>query len=80
MKIEQGAPDERTSEFTGIFIRAPRFVQETINCEPVAYLENEVVGVLQDNKLALTFHPELTKDRRFHRWLIARIASSKMVD
>lgn len=78
LKIEQGAPDEQTSQFTGIFIRAPRFVQETINCEPVAYLENEIVGVLQDNKLALTFHPELTKDRRFHRWLIARIASSKM--
>ena len=31
----------------------------------VATLENETVGVLQGSKLALTFHPELTNDRRF---------------
>ena len=31
----------------------------------------EVVGVLDGARMALTFHPELTTDRRFHRWLLA---------
>ena len=43
--------------FTGIFIRAPRFIERSIRCEKVATLENETVGVLQGSKLALTFHP-----------------------
>jgi len=30
------------------------------------------VGVLDGARMALTFHPELTTDRRFHRWLLAR--------
>ncbi|GIR34057.1 MAG: hypothetical protein CM15mP47_2830 [Methanobacteriota archaeon] len=36
-------------------------------------LDDETVGVLDGSKLALTFHPELTNDRRFHRWLIDQI-------
>ena len=54
--------------FNGVFIRAPRFT--TVDCEAVAHLEKEVVGVIDGNRMALTFHPELTDDRRFHRWII----------
>jgi glutamine amidotransferase PdxT len=33
-------------------------------------LGDEVVGVKTGNRLALTFHPELSSDVGFHRWLI----------
>ena len=33
-------------------------------------LENEVVGVKHGNRLALTFHPELSQDYAFHEWLL----------
>ena len=53
-----------------MFIRAPRFDQESVECTPVVHLGEEVVGVLDGKKLGVTFHPELTLDRRFHRWLL----------
>ena len=51
--------------FPGIFIRAPRFgdVRDTVECT----LSGEVVGVRRRNRIALTFHPELSGDSRFHR-------------
>lgn len=72
----QAANNEGDS-FPGVFIRAPRFVQESIKCEKIVTLNDEIVGVLQGSKLALTFHPELTNDRRFHRWLINEIIVNK---
>ena len=56
--------------FPGVFIRAPRFDQASVECTPVVHLGDEVVGVLDGKKLGVTFHPELTLDRRFHRWLL----------
>jgi 5'-phosphate synthase pdxT subunit len=56
------------SKFQGVFIRAPRFTQGSKS--PIAWLENEIVGVLENNIMALTFHPELTNDFRFHAWLL----------
>ena len=58
-----------SDHFLGIFIRAPRYVSIGDSI-PVVYHGNTVVGVKEKNILALTFHPELTEDRRFHRWLI----------
>ena len=54
--------------FPGVFIRAPRFT--SVDCTPVAMFGTEVVGVLDGHRMALTFHPELTSDRRFHHWLL----------
>ena len=59
------------SNFPGVFIRAPRFLQGSNH--PVAWLDEEVVGVLEGNIMALTFHPELTEDYRFHFWLLNRV-------
>lgn len=73
---KQVAPQSSES-FPGVFIRAPRFIEDSINCQRIAMLETETVGVLQGSKLALTFHPELTGDRRFHRWLIEQISQNK---
>ena len=59
---------EGGSIFPGVFIRAPRFLQGSKH--PIAWLGEEVVGVLEGKKMALTFHPELTEDYRFHIWLL----------
>ena len=63
--------------FPGVFIRAPRFEKESVRCTTVARLGDEVVGVLDGNKLGVTFHPELTMDRRFHRWLLTQAAATR---
>lgn len=60
---------EQLSPFPGVFIRAPRFT-DTAHSTPVATRETEVVGIRENNRVALTFHPELSGDYRFHEWLI----------
>lgn len=67
------APAE-SIEFLGIFIRAPRF--DDCKAEAVVYLNDEIVGIRDENRLGLTFHPELTQDRRFHRWLIREMEAT----
>ena len=56
--------------FPGVFIRAPRFSEVGTNSQVTAIHQDEVVGVLCGNRMALAFHPELSDDRRFHRWLL----------
>lgn len=57
------------ANFHGVFIRAPRFSDEG-SAQPIAWFEDEVVGVRDGSCMALTFHPELTDDSRFHRWVL----------
>tara|TARA_B100000459_G_scaffold126393_1_gene79357 strand:- start:2511 stop:3203 length:693 start_codon:yes stop_codon:yes gene_type:complete len=76
LPVESSQNTEDSSVFPGVFIRAPRFVQTSIHCIPVAFLDDEVVGVQDGSYLALTFHPELTNDYRFHRWLLHKCYSS----
>ena len=57
-------------EFPGVFIRAPRFVETGTDSEVTATLGEEVVGVRSKNRMALTFHPELSSDSGFHVWLL----------
>ena len=68
--ISHEAATSDDESFPGVFIRAPRFDSQSINCSVIAKMGDEVVGVMKESRLALTFHPELTLDRRFHRWLI----------
>lgn len=65
--------DEAT--FPGVFIRAPRFSDIGEGVSIVASHGDEVVGVCEGVRMALTFHPELTPDRRFHRWLLRKCLS-----
>lgn len=62
--------------YHGVFIRAPRFETSEVECATVAMLGDEAVGVLDGKRMALTFHPELTLDRRFHRWLLSEAERS----
>ena len=71
-----GSETQNSSDaFHGVFIRAPRFESDGIDCEVVARLGEEIVGVRDGSKCAVTFHPELTNDRRFHAWLLNEIAA-----
>ena len=58
--------------FPGIFIRAPRFGE--VHDDVLCTLSGEVVGVQRGNRLALTFHPELSEDSRYHRMLLEACA------
>ena len=57
-------------DFPGVFIRAPRFASHSESSSVAALHGEEVVGVRTGNRLALTFHPELSSDTGFHRWLL----------
>lgn len=59
--------------FHAVFIRAPVIEKVWGNCKAIAKFENKIVGALQGKKLALSFHPELTEDFRFHRMFLEMI-------
>ena len=63
--------------FPGIFIRAPKFTHIGINVKKVVMNGEETVGLMKENMLLLSFHPELTTDYRFHRWLIFKAKGNK---
>ena len=77
LEVASQAASALSEGFPGVFIRAPRFDPSTVECTPVAHLGEEVVGVLDGKKLGVTFHPELTLDRRFHRWLLHEAKNTK---
>ena len=57
-------------EFNGIFIRAPAITSIGENVVSIAQDGENIVGCTESKHMALTFHPELTNDFRFHRlWL-----------
>ena len=65
-------------EFPGVFIRAPRFVEMGDDAQVIARLGDEVVGVMTRNRMALTFHPELSQDSGFHEWLLETAAKQRV--
>ena len=57
-------------EFNGIFIRAPAITSIGENVVSIAQDGENIVGCTESKYMALTFHPELTNDFRFHKlWL-----------
>jgi 5'-phosphate synthase pdxT subunit len=53
-----------------VFIRAPWVEHVGDDVEVLAEVDGHPVAVRQDNVLAVAFHPELTDERRLHRWLL----------
>ena len=53
--------------YPAVFIRAPRILATGPGVEVLARHDGEPVAVLQGRIMGLTFHPELTDDRRLHR-------------
>lgn len=57
--------------YHAVFIRAPKIARVGKTVETLAALEDgTVVAARQGNLLATSFHPELTKDDRFHRYFL----------
>jgi pyridoxal 5'-phosphate synthase pdxT subunit len=53
-----------------VFIRAPWVEHVGDDVEVLAEVDGHPVAVRQGNVLAVAFHPELTDERRLHRWLL----------
>ena len=53
-----------------VFIRAPWVEHVGDEVEVLAEVDGHPVAVRQGNVLAVAFHPELTDERRLHRWLL----------
>jgi 5'-phosphate synthase pdxT subunit len=68
-----GAPPYRA-----IFIRAPIITDVGPGVEVVASLpDGSPVAAREGRLLASSFHPELTADRRFHRYFVEQVAGSR---
>jgi 5'-phosphate synthase pdxT subunit len=62
--------DSRFAEMRCVFIRAPRLVEPGRDVEVLVRVDGEPVLLRQGNRLACTFHPELTDDLRVHQLLL----------
>jgi len=78
--VERNAYGRQNQSFEGLvdllgnkemycFIRAPKILSYEDSVSPIATIENEVVGVIENNIVGLTFHPELTNDNVYLDWL-----------
>lgn len=56
------------------FIRAPGITDPGPGIEVLARHDDEIIMIGKDRHLALSFHPELTKDDRIHRYWLNRFA------
>jgi len=59
--------------FPGVFIRAPVITRVWGRAEVLAEHEGRVVLARQGRYLACSFHPELTGDRRLHRYFLEEV-------
>ena len=62
--------DFEGTPLTAVFIRAPWVEEHGEGVEVLAEVDGHPVAVRQGNMLAVAFHPELTDERRLHRWLL----------
>ncbi len=70
--------DPSFKPFRGIFIRAPLIESVGGDARALATLEDgRIVAAQQGHFLATSFHPELTRDDRFHRYFLALVAAAK---
>ena len=57
-----------------VFIRAPRIAEIGARVEVLAVVDDQPVAVRQGNVVAISFHPELTDDPRFHELLVEMVS------
>ncbi|BCX80122.1 pyridoxal 5'-phosphate synthase glutaminase subunit PdxT [Campylobacter sp. 19-13652] len=68
------------SEFKGVgsvpmvFVRAPVFADVGEGVQVLSVVNERIVAVRQDNMLATSYHPELTRDERVHRYFLESLS------
>jgi 5'-phosphate synthase pdxT subunit len=68
--------DGVAAPFHAVFIRAPLLESVGPGVIVLANLEDgSIVAARQGNLLATSFHPELTRDTRFHRYFLAKLGT-----
>ena len=88
--VERNAYGRQNESFEGLvnfldnsqmycFIRAPKILKTGKNVKNIAFIDEEVVGVQQNNIAAFTFHPEFTNDKNYLSWLKYFIEEGKNV-
>ena len=60
-----------------VYIRAPRIVKTGADVEVLTERDGFPVLVRQRHILAATFHPELSTDRRVHRFFVDLVRSAR---
>lgn len=68
---------DSSSDFNGVFIRAPKIVRIGDSIDTIAWLDEEPVMVRQGKILAATFHPELTDDLRVAKYFLNEVCGGK---
>jgi pyridoxal 5'-phosphate synthase pdxT subunit len=69
---------ERGRPFHAIFIRAPLIESVGKRVQVLARLEDgTIVAARQGNLLVTSFHPELTKDTRIHKYFLEQVGSGR---
>ena len=64
--------------YHAIFIRAPLMQSVGDKVKVLATLEDgAIVAARQDNLLATSFHPELTRDTRFHEYFLKKLTKDE---
>ena len=67
-------PDGDSKPFPAVFIRAPKVAAVKGEAALIAQLPDGTgVAAQEGNSLATAFHPELTKDNRFHRYFLSLV-------
>lgn len=77
-EIDIPALGDGQAPFPAVFIRAPWIERVGPGVEILARLpDGPIVAARQGNLVATAFHPELTDDRRFHRYFLSIVSSAR---
>ena len=64
-------------DIEAVFIRAPLIKSVGDEVEVLCEYNGEIVAARQNHLLACSYHPELTKDTRFHQYFVQMVRESK---
>ena len=78
--VERNAYGRQNESFEGLvefndnkemycFIRAPKIISYGNSVNPIASIDDEIVGIHENNIVGLSFHPVLTNDNVYLKWL-----------
>ena len=78
--VERNAYGRQNESFEGLvefndnkemycFIRAPKIISYGNSVNPIASIDDEIVGIHENNIVGLSFHPELTNHNVYLKWL-----------